>query len=233
MPVMLHLFAIPILAAGLLATPVRAEDPAVANTYCPVTTDEPVDERYHVDYKGRTIYFCCDKCRRKFLADPLRYAASLTNSTQTGAEQPLDRGTPPKSKNWRTQVGRFHPIAVHFPVALILTAGLTELSAVLRRKPIWHEFSRFCITLGALGALVAMPLGWLAGGAPGSDILTEWHRWLGVATYFASTSSALLVRTNGPMAYRISLLASVVLVTATGHLGGLLTHGPNFMQIWK
>lgn len=222
---MLPLLAIPVFVGMRWATPADAEAPAPANTYCPVTTDELVDERYHVDYEGCTVYFCCDKCRRKFLADPTRYAAALSNNLQEGAAQP-------PAKGW-AQMGRLHPIAVHFPVALILTAGLTELGALLRRKPLWHEFSRFCISLGALGALAAAPLGWLAGGMPGADALTEWHRWLGVATFLASTSAAVLVRMNGPTAYRLSLLASVVLVTVTGHLGGLLAYGGDLVPVWK
>jgi hypothetical protein len=155
---MLLLFAIPAFAGGLLAAPIRAEIPALANTYCPVMTDERVEERYPVDYEGRTVYFCCDKCRR---------------------------------------------------------------------KPLWHEFSRFCITLGALGALVAAPLGWLAGGAPGPDALTEWHRWLGLATYGTSFAAAFLSQTIRMGAYRVLLLASVLLVAVTGRLGSILTREIN------
>lgn len=228
------LIAITAFAGVLLATPAHAELPALANTYCPVTTDEQVDVRYHADHEGRTVFFCCDKCRRKFLADPLRYAEALVQTPAAGAaDQHPSASTRRSVKDWREKLGRLHPLVVHFPVALIMVAGLAELCAVLRQQTNWHGYARFSITVGALGALVAAPLGWLAAGPPGADALTEWHRWLGIATYLASTSAALLVRTSWLTAYRVTLLASVALVAAAGHLGGLLAYGEDALRIWN
>lgn len=52
--------------------------PAIANTMCPVLTDEPVDASITpVEYKGLRIGFCCNKCRRRFQADPEIYVANL------------------------------------------------------------------------------------------------------------------------------------------------------------
>src|ERR1035438_3035100 len=48
--------------------------PAGANTICPVEGDK-VDPAIHVDYKGRTIYFCCKDCPAKFNKDPEKYMA--------------------------------------------------------------------------------------------------------------------------------------------------------------
>lgn len=215
-----------------MAAPLRTPSPYNAGGYCPVTTDEVVEERYRVEYEGRTVYFCCDKCRRKFIAEPSRYAANLASSTTATATEHHPHPAPAGEARL-TRLGRLHPLAVHFPVALILSAGLAELPGAFRRKPAWHEFSRFSITLGALGALIAVPLGWLAAGAPGSDALTEWHRWLGTATGLTSAAAALLARTHHLTAYRATLAVGVALVAAAGHLGGVLTHGEDFVQIWK
>lgn len=206
---------IPILLA--FAGAARAELPAGANAYCPVTREEPVDERYHTDYEGRVIYFCCDKCRRKFLVNPAEYADAPAVAPAHATHGRSDR---------EGGLGLLHPIAVHFPIALIIAAGAAELMSVVRRQSSWSTTGRHCVTLGAIGAVLAVPLGWLAAGPPGADALTEWHRWLGVATLAGSASAAILARTPCRRAYRAMLCASVAAVAAAGHLGGLLTHGP-------
>ena len=54
-----------------------AELPKDANTTCPVMLKEEVDPDLHVDYKGRRIYMCCTKCKRRFLNDPEKYLKNL------------------------------------------------------------------------------------------------------------------------------------------------------------
>lgn len=56
------------------------------NAACPVTTDEPVDPRFTVEYQGRTIGFCCRKCRTRFEADPSAYATNLPVSFSQAIE---------------------------------------------------------------------------------------------------------------------------------------------------
>lgn len=215
-----------LLATGAAA---GADLPAGANAYCPVTTDEPADERYHAVHEGRTIYFCCGKCRRKFLADPAAYAVDRTPAATTP-----DGGTSKLAKPaaaWE-RLGRLHPLAVHFPVALMAAAGLAEVLSVARRQVSWSFAGRYCIVLGATGAALAVPLGWLAAGPPPVDALTEWHRWLGIATFATGAGAALLARTAHRLAYRVLLFGSVALVAATGHLGGALTHGTPIFPLW-
>ncbi len=74
-----------LIAAVLLVTSGQAQAQAVTNEYCPVTTTEKVDKNVFLDYKGRRIYFCCNKCRRDFLANPDAYLANLqTTDNATG-----------------------------------------------------------------------------------------------------------------------------------------------------
>ncbi len=47
------------------------------NTICPVS-DEEVDERFSVEYQGKTIGLCCRKCKRKFEENPQAYIAKLS-----------------------------------------------------------------------------------------------------------------------------------------------------------
>src|SRR5688572_35832 len=44
---------------------------------CPVMTDEEIDPNIFVMYKGQKVLLCCQKCRRKFLAEPEKYVANI------------------------------------------------------------------------------------------------------------------------------------------------------------
>jgi len=50
---------------------------AVEQTTCPVMDGNPIDKNIFVEYKGKKVYFCCDACKEKFLADPNAYIAKL------------------------------------------------------------------------------------------------------------------------------------------------------------
>lgn len=48
----------------------EARDP-VCEMVVPIAT-----ARYHAEFAGRTYYFCCEMCRKRFLAEPERYLAA-------------------------------------------------------------------------------------------------------------------------------------------------------------
>ena len=45
-------------------------------TQCPVMGG-PINKDIFIEYKGKKVYFCCDGCDDKFLADPEKYLAKL------------------------------------------------------------------------------------------------------------------------------------------------------------
>jgi uncharacterized membrane protein len=49
----------------------------VTNQTCPVLTDEAIDPDIWVEYQGERVYFCCNKCKRKFEQQPQAYLANL------------------------------------------------------------------------------------------------------------------------------------------------------------
>jgi YHS domain-containing protein len=64
------------IALIIVAAPVLASDQPV-NEWCPVLTDQKADPTITTVYQGKTVAFCCDRCRAKFLADPEKYAGRL------------------------------------------------------------------------------------------------------------------------------------------------------------
>lgn len=54
------------------------QEGGVVNTVCPVMGGEvSEDTEYKVEYKGKTIGFCCPTCIKKFNSDPEKYMAKL------------------------------------------------------------------------------------------------------------------------------------------------------------
>jgi YHS domain-containing protein/predicted small lipoprotein YifL len=69
---------------GQLASPSpvkpKAATSAVAvieQTKCPVMDGNPIDKNVFVEYKGKKVYFCCEKCKAAFEKDPEKYIAKL------------------------------------------------------------------------------------------------------------------------------------------------------------
>jgi YHS domain-containing protein len=45
-------------------------------TTCPVS-GQPINKEYSTQYKGKTVYFCCPKCKPVFEKDPEKYIDKL------------------------------------------------------------------------------------------------------------------------------------------------------------
>ena len=129
-------------------------------------------------------------------------------------------------------LGRFHPLVVHLPIGFLLLAGLTEIIARKRGANLNSAISIMLLS-GAVAAVLAVVLGWLLATDGGYDVSTLfWHRWLGVAVAAISLVAWLAkserLKTTSK-AYQLSLWALVILIAITGHLGGNLTHGSNYL----
>ncbi len=137
-------------------------------------------------------------------------------------------------------LGRLHPVAVHFPIALLLTAAFFELISFVSRSPRSRDIARTCLILGALGAVVAAVFGWISADfEPFTGELADTlflHRWLGVAVASASALCMILMLLGerARVLYRLVLFSSAVLVGITSYLGGDLVRGPNhlFAGLW-
>lgn len=59
----------------------------------------------------------------------------------------------------------WHPLIVHFPLALLPLSAAVDLAALLKKRQEWHNFACLLLVLGAVGALVAV----LSGNASAAD----------------------------------------------------------------
>jgi uncharacterized membrane protein len=133
--------------------------------------------------------------------------------------------------------GRFHPLLVHFPIALVLIAAVAELLYLSTQFPEWHTVAVANIRAGAAFAVASAGAGWLLASSrivEASPAL-EWHRWLGVTGAVAAVAAALATSEmdRPPMRlwlYRIALFWAAALVAVAGHFGALLVWGADFLR---
>ena len=133
--------------------------------------------------------------------------------------------------------GRFHPLLVHFPIALLVLAAVLRL---IEGRLAWfdqpdpsYRWSRLVLALGALSAVASASSGWLLGNGGGyAGDTFEWHRILGIAVAVAATLALLAGSLPGRRWRRLEpilLTAAVAIMVPAGHLGATLTHGEGFL----
>lgn len=133
-------------------------------------------------------------------------------------------------------LGRFHPVVLHFPIALILLVGLFELMMAMRPGR-WMFPVKLILFLGASTAVVAATSGFLLMRAQAVEgDLVERHLWAGLAVAVLSVLTLALRLAPGWEAdnargrvYRGALAALCTVVVLAGHFGATLTHGEAYL----
>ena len=126
-------------------------------------------------------------------------------------------------------VGRFHPLAVHIPIALLLLVPILELAAFFHQRAELEYAAGFVLTIATVAAIASALLGWLlawSGGYQGS--LVTRHMWGGISLAGASLVCWAL-NSGNRRGYALALFATVALVIWTSDQGGKLTHGDTYL----
>ena len=134
--------------------------------------------------------------------------------------------------------GRFHVLVLHLPVGVLLLAvGMEALARwprlFVNDRSVLEPAMPFIWGFGALTAVVTVVLGSMHASEPGfSSEGVDSHRWAGTALAF----TAVLVwawRADAPGSFAkvwpLGMAAIVALLITTGHFGGVLTHGPDYL----
>lgn len=218
--------------------------PSLPNAMCPVTPDEPAEKEFWSEHAGTRVYFCCPKCRRKFEADPSAYPVERANPILPEADHGNSHdhqhhSSEPKS-DFLDLLGKLHPISVHFPIALFIMAGVCEAAFGFTKRTLLHHYAGFNLLIGWLFGILASILGWInaaSGGGDTSDLVSQ-HRLSAIALIVIAGICMVIwpwnlqnvkASKNRILLARILLSLVVALTVVTGHLGGSLVFGENYL----
>jgi uncharacterized membrane protein len=135
---------------------------------------------------------------------------------------------------WAQFIGRFHLLAVHFPIAFILLVPILELAGLSSRFSYLRSSAGFVLGLATLSATAAAILGWCLGRSGGySGPLVTQHMWGGISLA-AVCWACWIVRARGSergsgLIYGVVLAVGVGLVAWTGYRGGQLSLGQDHL----
>jgi uncharacterized membrane protein len=158
-------------------------------------------------------------------------------ATSPSKEMEIGKDSYRKIIHW---LGNFHPVLLHFPIALIVMTVISELLYHWYGTPLFEHASRFMIITAAITAIPTALFGFAFGyDAHYEGILGNlfwWHRFLGVFTTLLTIVAAILrelhtsKQWNTMKTYYICLFIIFISVNLTGYLGGGLTFGPD--SLW-
>lgn len=133
---------------------------------------------------------------------------------------------------WEQFLGRFHVLAIHIPIGLLVLVPLLEVAG--RDRPALREAAGFVLVLGVISCLFTLALGFLlAHGSGESGTTVTRHMW-GAITLSIVLMFTWLVRPAGSAngssrAYALMLCCSLLVLVWTAHQGGSLTHGSDYL----
>ncbi|HEX8642961.1 MAG TPA: DUF2231 domain-containing protein [Allosphingosinicella sp.] len=138
------------------------------------------------------------------------------------------------SERLMSWVGRTHPFAVHFPIALFPVALVALVLA--RRRGETVELIRALIIVAGAASVIAAVLGWFTGGfvLVDADAVQFWHRWLGTGLAVIGGGLAVWALRRRDSVYGrgmvVALSAITLILLVQGWLGAALVHGMDHMN---
>jgi uncharacterized membrane protein len=132
-------------------------------------------------------------------------------------------------------VPNLHPLIVHFPIALFVTAVICEVLAYFRKSPLLSNTALLTACVAAMGAIIAVTTGLLAEGiVPAfgeARVALESHETLGYLvlatslTFAALKVASYLLKTDRLLTTQLSVgFAGVVIAFMAAYEGGELVY---------
>lgn len=139
--------------------------------------------------------------------------------------------------DWANFFGHFHPILVHFPIGILIIGMVLDFINSKRTNAPFTSAIHIVYFWGAASAILSCLAGYYLSLSGGYDEETlKWHQLLGIIVAGVSTILYLfkkmatvswlsfLNKINNPLLFLLT-----VLLLFTGHLGGNMTHGSDYL----
>ncbi len=134
--------------------------------------------------------------------------------------------------NFEILIGRLHPLVIHLPIGILLLVALFEF---LSRKEKYAVLRPAIIKMafwGMISAIFSCVAGYLLSKSGGYEKdLLAWHKWFGIALAVIATAFYIFKKIDKEFKQFgiISSAIFTIMLAVTGHLGGALTHGEDFL----
>jgi uncharacterized membrane protein len=137
-------------------------------------------------------------------------------------------------------ISHFHPMLVHFPLALVVFGFLAELASLFFKKEVYlSRFGFYLLILGTLSALVAWLTGIfftseMSGSAGEIKEIHELFAWITLGTLIVTSVFRIFLQTGNRENTNLKWVAfglyglATVFVSITGFYGGTLVY--NYMM---
>lgn len=128
-------------------------------------------------------------------------------------------------------IGHFHPVLVHLPIGVLMLACFFYL--LPQKYSHLHAAVPAMLFWGSIAAIFSCITGFFLSKSGGYDAsLVGWHQWMGIGVALISAIMYFLFRIlQSPVLLKTISVILLGLIAATGHLGGSLTHGSDYLSL--
>lgn len=130
-------------------------------------------------------------------------------------------------------IGRLHPLFIHLPIGILYFAFALYVYQLWKKEEKFNDAIRWGVGFASLCALASVGTGLLLSNEGGYETeALNWHKYMGIGMTFLSLILFWALSPNSNGGKKILTPIFVILIaalTATGHFGGNLTHGEDFL----
>jgi uncharacterized membrane protein len=128
-------------------------------------------------------------------------------------------------------IGHFHPVIVHLPIGILMVALLLQWLSQKEKYKSLKLAVPIVLFWGTITALIACITGYFLSISDDYDrSLVNWHMWMAIGVLL--TSAILYTKEINPaidVPKKLLSFGLLALLMITGHLGGSLTHGSDYL----
>lgn len=131
---------------------------------------------------------------------------------------------------WMNYFGHFHPLFVHLPIGILILVFVLEYIQARSKQNDLRRAISISLAAGFITAVFSCLAGWLLGQDGGYAATTlQLHQWMGISLAAVTGIGWWLQKYAAPRFYRVILAVIFLLLMITGHYGGSLTHGDDYL----
>ncbi|WP_126970992.1 c-type cytochrome domain-containing protein [Gynurincola endophyticus] len=133
-------------------------------------------------------------------------------------------------QNWMSFLGHFHPLVVHLPIGILMIVFIMEILQWRKPENNLGKAIRLSLVVAFITGVISCIVGFFLsqeGGYEENTLLL--HQWMGISLTLFTGISWLLYQKNLIRWYRAGLVVLFLALMITGHQGGNMTHGDDYL----